>query len=200
MLTKEELEAVYKKFDDDKIVKLAMDESKSLREDAVPILEQEIIRRNLDDKLLEWIKWERNFFKGAELESIKAVIKNSQCTECGGKDSEIKGFNIHYYSMFDSTFDANIIVCERCGKRARKKSYIKTATLGWISFYGIISVPLYFIGEIIASFSRENTSKEIIESFIFENTGLIREYGIENIRDLIYNSNLVQMKSDEITE
>ncbi|HRD83311.1 MAG TPA: hypothetical protein PLL53_21300 [Saprospiraceae bacterium] len=30
-----------------------------------------------------------------------------------------------------------------------------------------------------------------------KNTGLIREYGIENIRDLIYNSNLVQMKSDE---
>lgn len=200
MLTKEELAEVYKKFDEDKIVRLAMDECKSLREDVALILEQEIVRRNLGDKLLEWIKLERNFFKGAELESLKAAIKNSKCTECGEKGSDIKGFNIHYYSFLDSNFDARIIVCENCGKKLRKKSYIKTATLGWISFSGMISVPLYFIGEVISSFGRKKTSEEIIDSFIFENTGLIREYGVEKITDLIYTSNLAQMKSNEITE
>lgn len=85
MLTKEELTEIYKDFNDQKIVNLAMNESKSLREDVIPILEYEIKRRNLDNKLLDWISLERNFFKGTELQDLKSVIRNSECSECGKK-------------------------------------------------------------------------------------------------------------------
>ena len=56
MLTKEELTEAYKKFDDDRIIQLAKLESKSLREIEVPIIENEILNRNLEQKLFEWIK------------------------------------------------------------------------------------------------------------------------------------------------
>ena len=197
MLTKEELIEAYKKFNDQKIVNLAMNESKSLREDAIPILENEIIRRNLDKKLLEWIKLERNFFKGVELQNLKKIIKNSECSECGKKFNNTQGFNIHYLSALDSTFNSEIIVCESCGKQLRKKSYIKTATLGFLSFRGILNVPIYFIGELIASFSRAKRSEKIIDEFIFQNTGLIREYGNEKIHELIGHHNIQQAKQNE---
>lgn len=96
MLTIQELTEVYKNFNDQKIINLAMNESKSLREDVIPILETEIQKRNLDKNLLNWIKLERNFFKGAELQSLKSVIRNSECSECGKKFNNIQGFNIHY--------------------------------------------------------------------------------------------------------
>ena len=125
MLTKEELTDAYKNFNDQKILNLAMNESKSLREDAISILESEIKRRNLDIKLLDWIKLERNFFKGAELQNLKKEIQNSECSECGKKFNNVQGFNIHYLSALDSTFDSEIIVCENCGKQLRKKVILK---------------------------------------------------------------------------
>ena len=197
MLTTQELSESYKNFNDQKIVSLAMNESKSLREEAIPILENEIRRRNLDENLLKWIKLERNFFEGSELQNLKHLIKNSECSECGKKFNNIQGFHIHYLSALDSSFDSNVIICETCGKKLRKKSYLKTATLGFLSFRGIVNVPLYFIGELIASFSRKKTSEKIIDEFIFVNTGLIREYGNERIQDLIAQNNIQQAQQNE---
>lgn len=197
MLTKEELTKAYNNFKDQKIINLAMNESKSLRDDAIPILENEIIQRNLDTKLLDWIKLERNFFKGAELQNLKQVIKNSECSECGKKFNNTQGFNIHYISALDSSFDSEIIVCESCGSQLRKKSYLKTTTLGFLSFRGIINVPFYFIGELVRSFSRKHRSEKIIENFIFQNTGLIREYGVENVHELIAHYNIQQAEQNE---
>lgn len=197
MLTKEELTQAYESFNDQKIVNLAMNESKSLREDAIPILENEIIQRNLDTKLLDWIKLERNFFKGADLQNLKQIIKNSECSECGKNFNNIKGFHIHYLSVLDSSFDSEVIVCESCGIQLRKKSYLKTATFGFLSFRGIINVPFYFIGELVRSFSRQERSEKIIEDFIFQNTGLIREYGVENVHELIYHYNIEQAEQNE---
>ncbi|MBS1571935.1 MAG: hypothetical protein JST62_06015 [Bacteroidetes bacterium] len=174
-----------------------MNESKSLREDAIPILENEIQKRNLDKNLLNWIKLERNFFKGAELQNLKILIRNSECSECGKKFNNIQGFNIHYISILDTSFDSNVIVCDSCGRKLRKKSYLKSATLGFISLYGILRVPFYFIGELIASFSRKKTSEKIIEEFIFQNTGLIREYGNDRIQDLIGQHNIQQAEQNE---
>lgn len=197
MLTKEELTESYKNFNNQKIINLATNESKSLREDVIPILEAEIERRNLDKNLLNWIKLERNFFKGAELQSLKKIIQNSECSECGKKYNNIQGFNIHYLSALDVNFDSEVIICESCGKQLRKKSYIKTATLGLLSFRSVFTVPIYFIGELIASFSRTKRSEKIIEEFIFENTGLIREYGNEKIHELIGHHNINQAKQNE---
>lgn len=53
-------------------------------------------------------------------------------------------------------------------------------------------MPFYFIGELIASFSRKKTSEKIIEEFIFQNTGLIREYGNEKVSELIAHYNIQQ--------
>ncbi len=197
MLTKEELSESYKDFNDQKIINLAMNECKSLREDVIPILENEILKRNLDKNLLHWIKFERNFFKGVELQNLKKVIQNSECSECGKKINKTQGFNIHYLSALDSSFNSDIIVCETCGKQLRNKSYLKTATLGFLSVRGIVNVPFYFIGELMASFSRKKTSEKIIDEFIFQNTGLIREYGVGKIQDLIAQHNIQQAKSEE---
>ena len=200
MLTKAELTKNYKKFDDEKIVSLAMNECKGLIDEAIPILENEIIKRNLDNKLLDWIKLERNFYKGIELETLKSRIKNSVCTECQQKDDIILGHHIHYRSVLDSTFDAKLIVCKSCGQKLRIQSYLKTVTLGWLSFRGILRVPVYFIGELFSSFSRAKTSETIIDEFIYNNTGLIREYGSDRIEDLIAESNKLQLNDEIQTE
>ena len=199
MLTQQELTDVYKKFDDERIIRIARFESKSLRHIALPILENEIKDRNLSTELLDWIKLERNFFKGVELFALKSKIKNSTCSHCKTKKQAIFGFHIHHCSVWNDPDDMNVILCESCGKKLRTESYKIAATMGWISKTGFLRVPYYLISETIDRFQFEKISNQIIEDFIFENTGLSRYHGIDNIEKILDLHNKNQMQPQEIT-
>ncbi|KIA88079.1 hypothetical protein [Kaistella jeonii] len=200
MLTSQELTDAYERFDDDRIIRIATFESKSLREIAVPILENEIKTRNLPKELLEWIKLERHFFKGSELGMLKGRIRNSTCSNCAAKRKPIMGFHIHHCSVWNFPKEMKVLLCENCGKKLRNKNYKIAATLGWASKTGFLQVPYYFISELIDSFKFEKISNQIIEDFIFENTGLLRQQGIDKMEKIIqqYNSNQMHAQKPEI--
>ena len=193
MRTQQELSDAYKKFDDERIIKIAEFESKSLREIAIPILENEIKSRSLSAELLEWIKLERNFFKNSELKMLKSKIKNSTCSHCGKKNKSILGFHIHHCSVWNHPKEMNLIICESCGKKLRTKNYKISATIGWASKTGFIQVPYYFIHEAIDHFRADQINNKIIENFIFEHTGIIRRKGIDAIEKIIQRYNADQM-------
>ena len=201
MLTPQELTHAYEKFDDDRIIRIATFESKSLREIAVPILENEIKNRNLPKELLDWIQLERHFFKGSELGMLKGKIRNSICSNCKTKKSPIIGFHIHHCSVWNFPKEMNVLLCENCGKKLRNKNYKIAATFGWASKTGFLQVPYYFISELFDSFKLERISNQIIADFIFENTGYLRKLGIDKIEKIIqhYNSNQMQAEKPEIT-
>ncbi|WP_312418320.1 hypothetical protein [Epilithonimonas sp.] len=193
MLTQKELLKIYSGFNDDEIVVLATYESKKLTEIAVPILIDELTKRNLGKDLLDWVNMERNFFKGTELEVLKSKIKNSICSDCKTLKNDVRGFFIHHCSLTHNPSEAKLILCESCGKKLRRKNYIISATFGWLSLRSFIKVPLYFLGEIFYSFARKTQSRKIIEEFIFENTGLIRKLGIDRINEVITTNNRYQL-------
>lgn len=184
MFTVGEFAETYSKYDDNKIIQLAKDEGKELLAEVVPVLEHEIRKRGLGENLIEWIRLERNFFQGEELRDLKEVIRRSQCAECGVKGNGVRGFHIRYYSVGE-LFDAELVVCEACGKRLKRKSYLTTATLGLLSLKAIVNVPAYFIRELIGKFSREKTSERVVDNFVFRFTGLIRERGVDEIHEII---------------
>ena len=198
MLTQQELTDAYKKFDDERIIKIAQFESKSLLESTVPILEIEIVSRQLPDELLNWIKLERNFLRGVELTSLKSKIKNSMCSHCNTKKQPIFGFHIHHCSVWNKPNEMKLILCESCGKKMRTEAYKISATMGWISKTGFLQVPYYLISETIERFQFEKISNQIIEDFIFENTGLIRHYGFDDIEKILELHNTNQMQSHKI--
>jgi hypothetical protein len=195
MLTKEELTEIYKKFDDEKIINLAKFESKKLTDLAAPVLIKEISDRNLGNKLIDWINLERNFFKGVELEIVKSRIKNSTCPNCKTRKNDIQGFFIHNCSLTHNPPDANLILCKNCGIKIRKKNYQISATFGWLSRTGFIKVPFYFLGELFDYFRRTKQSENILEEFIFENTGKIRSLKTDDLTRIIKTHNNRQLGS-----
>src|SRR6218665_3488467 len=193
MLTQKELLKIYSDFDDEEIVVLATYESKKLTEIAVPILIDEIAKRNLGKDLLDWVDMERNFFKGNELEILKSKIKNSRCSDCKTLKNDVKGFFIHNCSLTHNPSEAKLILCESCGEKIRRKNYFISATFGWLSLRSFINVPTYFLGEIFYSFATKKQSRKIIEEFVFENTGLIRKIGFDKISEIIKQNNDYQL-------
>lgn len=189
MFSEKELQTHYQQLDNDKIIKLAEKESKSLQEFVIPILKNEIQKRNLDPTLINWIDFERDFFKGKELKNLKNKIAKTPCSKCQSL-SKIKGAKIEYIGLLEDTYHGEVLLCQNCIRKLRRKSYFKTITIGWVSWgSSIISVPFYFMSELFSSFQREKISQNIIENFIFENTGYLRKNGIENIGKIISTHN-----------
>lgn len=197
MLTKEELAQSYQTFSDAKIIQLAKQESGKLRPEAAEILREEILRRNLDKNLLEWIALEIHFFTASEIHLLKEKIKSSKCTRCQGID-EVSGFHLHYLSLFGTSFNADLIFCKTCQKSLKKKALIKSLTLGWIST-NLFRVPIFIIEKIFSVFSKNNENEKIINDFLTKNTGFIRKYGFEEIEKLITIHNAKQLRENNKT-
>ena len=73
MITLESIQENYRNYEDKKIVELAM-YPKGLRDDVVPILNNELKRRQLNPKLIKWVNYETNVFEGTERELLKHKI------------------------------------------------------------------------------------------------------------------------------
>lgn len=192
MLTKEELAQSYKTFSDVKIIQLAKEESGKLRPEAVEILKKEIVRRNLNENLLDWISFENNFFTTSEINDLKEKTKGSKYAHCQVVN-EASGFHLHYISLFGTTFNADLIFCKKCQKVLERKALIKSLTLGWIST-NLLRVPIFIIKKMVSFFLKHKENERIINNFIAKNTGLIRKYGFEKIEKLIAIHNAKQLK------
>jgi|LakMenEpi03Aug12_release.lakeMendotaPanAssembly.Ray.scaffolds.fasta_scaffold393306_2 hypothetical protein len=196
MWTVEEIRKNYRNFDDGKIKEIALN-PKGLRKEIIPILNEEIRNRNLDIQLIEWVNYETNKFEGLEKQNLLEKIAKLKCSLC------LVNSNLHAYrfntiisslvTITDKT--ENLIICDQCAKSKRLNTMLKTFFLGWWSKRGIIATPFTLISDLIKIFRKKSESKEILDEFIENNTGILRiiieennlenfiaEYNIENSR------------------
>jgi hypothetical protein len=196
MWTVEEIRKNYRNFDDGKIKEIALN-PKGLRKEIIPILNEEIRNRNLDIQLIEWVNYETNKFEGLEKQNLLEKIAKLKCSLC------LVNSNLHAY-RFNTIISAlvtitdkteNLIICDQCAKSKRLNTMLKTFFLGWWSKRGIIATPFTLISDLIKIFRKKSESKEILDEFIENNTGILRiiieennlenfiaEYNIENSR------------------
>lgn len=175
MLEASEIKKNYERFDNQRIKRIAKNDAKGLRVETVPILIEEIKKRNLGNHLIKWINAERRKLSKSELESLKRKVKESTCENCK-QNRKLKGFEFSTMTgilIDEIVSDYRLIFCEKCGKKKRRNSAIWTSIFGWWSVRGIISMPFVLIDKIKASIQEEKQSEEIIESFITENIGTI---------------------------
>jgi hypothetical protein len=185
MWTVEEIRKNYKNFDDGKIKEIALN-PKGLRKEIILILNEEIRNRNLDIQLIEWVNNETNKFEGLEKQNLLDKIAKLKCSLC------LVNSNLHAY-RFNTIISAlvtitdkteNLIICDQCAKSKRLNTMLKTFFLGWWSKRGIIATPFTLISDLIKIFRKKSESKEILDEFIENNTGILRiiieENNLEN--------------------
>ncbi|WP_264510449.1 hypothetical protein [Flavobacterium sp. N1719] len=175
MLTVEEIRKNYKNFDDGKIKEIALN-SKGLRREIIPILNEEIRNRNLDIQLIEWVNYETNKFKGLEKQNLLNKIAKLKCSMC------LVNSNLHAYrfntliSAFVTITDKteNLIICDQCANSKRLNTMLITFFFGWWSKKGILLTPFTLISDLIKIFRKNSESKKILDEFIENNTGILR--------------------------
>lgn len=175
MLDINEIRKNYERFDDTQIRIIAKQDAKGLREDVIPILIEEIKKRNLGNHLIRRITVERRKLSKSEYESLKRKVKESICKNCK-KNRRLKGYK--FTTITGILIDENIseyelIICGECGRKLRRKSAIWTILFGWWSLGGLLSTPFILINKIKASIQEDKQSEQIIKSFIESNIGAI---------------------------
>jgi hypothetical protein len=173
--TLEEITKNYKNFDDSKIKELAL-YPKGLRKEIVPVLNEEIRRRNLGIALIEWVNHETNVFEGLERKQLIEKIKRSTCSACG-VDGHLSGYRFHTIisALVTITYKIeNLIICETCAKQKKIRSMTTTFLLGWWSKKGFLSTPFVLVSDLANMFRKETVSTEIFDEFIEHHTGVLR--------------------------
>lgn len=171
MIEIDEIQQNYERFDDVRIIHLAKNEVKGLREEVIPILIAEIEKRELNSDLIDWIRAGRRKLTKSDVEVLKHKIRKSICENCK-INSELRGYEIYTITgILIDTLETNhrLIICEKCGKESQRKSTKWTLKFGWWSLKGLFWTPLYLITRLTNKNEGRKQSEKIIEDFLEAN-------------------------------
>lgn len=171
----DEIRANYKRFETERIKKIAKNDARSLKQETVPILIEEIKKRGLSNRLIDWINAERRKLSAEELSVLKTKIKKCKCQICK-ENTDLEGFKFVACTgivIDHSTYHYQLIVCAECGRKKRKSAFISTMIFGWWSIIGLFSTPIIIFNSIMDRLKQEIRSEEIIEDFVISNIGHI---------------------------
>jgi len=191
----EQIKKNYENFDDSKIEILAKNEAGSLEPEVIPILVNEIKKRNLDIDLIKGIEAQTRELTEKEIQETKLKLESLTCPECGQKKSKLVGTlirTVKSFIVYTSYKKTPIISCRTCADKKRKDAMITTAFLGWWGIpWGLFRTPQAIIATVNDNKKREQISDEILTVFTIENIGEIKtNWDKENeLKDFIYHKN-----------
>lgn len=186
----------YRNFEDYQIIDLANSAANSLRPEIIPILEEEIKRRNLSETLLSGIKAQLKVPTASEIDFYISLIQNQSCSDCNSKTKKINGAIINDVAsiIFLTRTSSKIkITCSDCIEKTKSTSNNKTLLLGWWAFpWGPIkTIQTLFNNSKMVKKIHTNQPSEVLQAFVYENIGIL-ESNKDNpdaIKNLLFRTN-----------
>ncbi|MEO0723452.1 MAG: hypothetical protein AAFZ63_02845 [Bacteroidota bacterium] len=171
----DEIRANYKSFTDARIIRIAKQESQSLKREVVPVLLAEIKRRGLGTDLVQWVEAETRELSSPERAALLKIITSSTCPNCQ-QNSELRGYRYDtligaLITSFDSSQTS--IICKNCGKRDLRKSLSLSLLLGWWSVPSFLRMPFLLVGKLNDYVKRDKVSADLLNGLIDQHKGRI---------------------------
>jgi hypothetical protein len=171
----------YSKRTDAEIIYIATENARGLRPGVLEIIENEIIKRNLNPNILEGAKAQNRQYTLDEITEISQKIRSLPCPMCGNKTAKLNGTVMHTVKSFIvfSTFRKEpIIACPDCLDKKNQESITSTAILGWWGIpWGLLKTPFYIYNNVKAKKqNRISVPNETLLGFTIQNIGEIETY------------------------
>ena len=172
----ESIKKNYRNFEDYQIIELANTSANSLRPEIIPILEEEIKRRNLSENLLKGIQVQLKEPTPDEIQNYLSIVRQQSCSECHSKTQKLNAFiltNVRSAIFVTTTRKQLKLACPDCLEKFKSGSTQKNLLLGWWAFpWG----PIKTIQSLLANHKaiksvREDKPSDILVSFVYQNIG-----------------------------
>lgn len=177
--TYEELQATFRKFSDEKLIKLATEEAKGLREEALIALKEEMSRRNFSADVLKGMELNIATPSDEVVSALCEFVRTQPCPICVSNENKlnasIKAKAISFIFLTSYTKDI-VIACPTCLDNALSRANLYTALLGWWAFpWGLIRPFQAFYSNY--SYRKQHHQlepSELLNLYVGENLGKIQ--------------------------
>ncbi|BDD08693.1 hypothetical protein FUAX_11250 [Fulvitalea axinellae] len=182
--------------DDDKLERIAANDTAELMPEVVEVLKEEIERRGLGEGLLAGVETMADGGPAEEeVELFVKRLKSVPCPECGAKGKDNSGIIVRSVMSFIllTTYSAQPkVCCPDCAKRKKLNALIKTVLLGWWGIpVGLFRTPLSLWQTYRDSKQKEGQSEGILLTYVMKDYGYLRaEWGSdEGISQIVRHRN-----------
>ncbi|MEL7423133.1 MAG: hypothetical protein AAFN81_09095 [Bacteroidota bacterium] len=175
MYSIDEIRANYQDFTDARIIRIAKQESQSLKREVVPVLLAEIKRRGLGTDLVQWVEAETRQLSSPQRAALLKMVTSSTCPSCK-QNNELRGYRYDtligaLITSFNSSQTS--IICSNCGKRDLRKSLSLSLLLGWWSVPTFLRMPFLLVGKLNDYVKKDQVSADILNGLIDQHKGRI---------------------------
>ena len=182
----------YSKKSDSELIEIATEKATGLRPGVMEIIENEIIKRNLNLNILEGVKAQNKEYSLKEITEFSQILRSLPCPLCGSKTAKLNGTIMHTaksFIVFSFFRKEPIIGCPNCLDQKNKEAITSSALLGWWGIpAGILKTPFYIYNNLQEKKqNRISEPNQTLLNFTLENIGQIETYkdDIEKLKKII---------------
>ncbi|QNR25283.1 hypothetical protein [Croceimicrobium hydrocarbonivorans] len=165
----------YAGFDSDKLEDLALNEISRLDQKALPLLEAEIQKRNLDPKLIEVVRSYQDSRRPEIIKKWLDKLQSQPCPYCDRNNGPLVGTwrrTIKSFIFVTTTSKSPVIACKNCAADIQRKAFQSSALLGWWGLpNGLLRTPFVLYNISKDRRESEKLSKEQLQEFTLINMG-----------------------------
>jgi len=174
----EQIKKHYQGLDNSKLESLATKEAKTLRPEVLPLLIEEIKRRNLSPAILDGMERLLKIPTNEELAEYSLLLQKQPCPVCNTKTKRLNaGMTSETVSaiLFSTSRKSLYIACPDCLNRFKSNANSKTLMLGWwgLPWGPIRTIQSLMFNSRIAKTYYLETPNNIFQNYIYQNIGAI---------------------------
>jgi predicted nucleic-acid-binding Zn-ribbon protein len=177
----------YQKMSDDDLIRTATTDAYGLTEEAMEVVKEEIIKRNLDKNIIKGLEAQNKTYSIEEIDIYAALIQKLPCPKCGNTFQKLNGTltsEVMSFIVVSQYKRAYIVACPNCLDKATTGALTKTLLLGWWGIpWGIIRT-FQAIGHYYKSNKQHHIAapNNFLRSFILSNIGEIETHKADKVK------------------
>lgn len=174
----EDLKRNYAKFSDEQIIRLATEETTSLRPEALKLLKEEIKNRNLPADIFRGIEAQFKEVSIQEVLDYCEVLRKQPCPVCNSTKNKLNATitgSVMSFIVMTNYEKVLRIACPQCLDTLNKNAMIKSAILGWWGMpWGIIrTVQALWLNNKMQNQNWLKEPNNLLRNFVIERIGQI---------------------------
>ena len=182
----------YQKMSDDEITRILCTESQGLTFEALEIVKEEVIRRNLDPRIITSVEVQNKIHTLEEIDSYCNLIQDLPCPHSGSTDQKLNAtvtIEVISFLLFTQYKEKIVIGCPRILDKANNNALTISAIFGWWGIpWGIIKTFKAIVGNNKNKWTNHlTTPNDFLRSFVLSKIGEIEIHkdDPEKLKELI---------------
>lgn len=186
----------YSRMPDEELIRIATSDAHGLTPEAIEVINVEIKKRGLDEKLNKGIEAQNREYTIQEIDAYCELLRDLNCPICGNNTERLNATltcEVISFVFFTTSNNKIYIGCPNCLDNANNKALTKTVLLGWWGIpWGLIKTPKAIVLNMQSKrIIRLQDHSDHMRSFVLSTIGELETYrdNKEKLQQILISKN-----------